>query len=73
MRQETRASATQCRNHSIYSGAPSFYPLDFGYGAEGNGESTVCVETGYGQDDCGVGFRALLGPRIFSSHRPDRL
>jgi hypothetical protein len=37
-------------------------------------DSVVCIATGYRLDDRGVGFRVLVGPKIFSSPRhPDRL
>jgi hypothetical protein len=37
-------------------------------------DSVVCIATGYGLDNRGVGVRVPVGPRIFSSPRqPDRL
>jgi hypothetical protein len=37
-------------------------------------DSVVCIATGYGLNDRGVGVRVPVGSRIFSSpRRPDRL
>jgi hypothetical protein len=47
----------------------SFLPLILG-----SRDSAVCIATGYGLDDRGVGVRVPVGLRIFSTpRRPDRL
>jgi hypothetical protein len=39
----------------------------------GSRDSAVGIATGYGLDDRGGGVRILVGSRIFSSPRPDRI